>query len=164
LKAPLEVQEVIDSLSRDSLYLGQCPNCEQNFKIKDAHLFYADNLTPEAERSKAEMLQALNELHLEYEHLKARILEGAPKKSLEVIFGQVAEKVAPVMSRFPFDINDCRFLGEPIDYVIFEGMARNSLVSRIVFADVKTGGAHLNLHQKQTKEALERGDVSLELY
>lgn len=163
-KVPREVQEVLDELSEDPRYMGICPSCEESFRLKDSHLFYSDNLTPEAQWTRAQLIESLAELKLDYELLKKRILQGAPKKSLEVIFGQVAEKVAPVMPRFPYDINDCRFLGDPIDYVIFSGLSSDSHVNQIVFADVKTGEAKLNPHQKQAKEALESGRITVRLY
>ena len=163
-KVPTEVQEVLKEFSKDPRYMGICPSCEESFRLKDSHLFYSDNFTPEAQSTRAQLVESLSELKLEYELLKKRILQGAPKKSLEVIFGQVAEKVAPVMPKFPFDINDCRFLGDPIDYVIFSGVSSESHVYRIVFADVKTGEAKLNPHQKQTREALENGRMTIRLY
>jgi predicted Holliday junction resolvase-like endonuclease len=156
-------KELISVLVSDQRYVAECPVCAKAFSLHDANLFYSDNLTPEAERSRAKLKQEIEELEQEYSDLLARIQQGAPKKSLEVILGKVAEKVVPVMQGFPYEIGDCRFLGEPIDYVVFDGLTK-SKVNEIFFVDVKTGDAQLNMHQRQIKEAVERGDVSMRLY
>lgn len=66
---------------------------------------------------------------------------------------------------FPYNPSDCRFLGEPIDYVIFqnvnecvEGTADISEV-QIILADVKTGNSRLTKSQEVIKQAIANGQV-----
>ena len=42
------------------------------------------------------------------------------KKSSEVITGQIAEKLAPFLSDFKYNPQNSIFLGQPIDYLVFE--------------------------------------------
>lgn len=83
-----------------------------------------------------------------------------------VLKGQIGEQFTPFIADFPYNPSDCRFLGEPIDYMIFqnlhacsEGLADIEDV-QIIIAEVKTGNARLNARQKIIKQAIENGQVS----
>ena len=53
---------------------------------------------------------------------------------------------------------------DPIDYVIFDGLAEQSKVTNLHFLNVKTGASKLNDHQKQVKDAVEKQHVEFALY
>src|SRR3989338_2316482 len=38
------------------------------------------------------------------------------------IKGKVAEAFAPFLPDFPFKPSECKFIGDPIDYLVFEGL------------------------------------------
>ena len=85
-----------------------------------------------------------------------------------VIKGQISEKFVPFMAGFEYSPADCRFMGEPIDYVVFhrlhdcvDGQANIDEVS-VVFLEVKTGQAKLNKRQQVLKEVISRGQVKFE--
>lgn len=85
-----------------------------------------------------------------------------------VIKGQISEKFVPFMSGFEYSPADCRFMGEPMDYIVFhrlhdcaDGQASLNDVS-VVFLEVKTGQAKLNKRQQILKEAIRRGQVKFE--
>lgn len=85
-----------------------------------------------------------------------------------VIKGQISEKFVPFMAGFEYSPADCRFMGEPIDYVVFhrlhdcvDGQASLDEVS-VVFLEVKTGQAKLNKRQQVLKEVITRGQVKFE--
>lgn len=85
-----------------------------------------------------------------------------------VIKGQISEKFVPFMAGFEYSPADCRFMGEPIDYVVFhrlhdcvDGQASFDEVS-VVFLEVKTGQAKLNKRQQVLKEVIARGQVKFE--
>lgn len=93
------------------------------------------------------------------------IREDAIKNSRSTIRGQSVEKFIPLHESFKsYCPSDARFLGMPVDYVIFNGVSdildgkKNTLVS-ITFLDVKTGKATLTKAQKKIKEAVELGRV-----
>ncbi|MFH1620033.1 MAG: Holliday junction resolvase-like protein [bacterium] len=74
------------------------------------------------------------------------------------------ERLAPAMKSFRFNRNDCRSLFDPIDYIIFEGLSKNGTVSRLLFADIKTGKARLSGGQKKIRELVERKKVDIDYY
>jgi len=70
------------------------------------------------------------------------------RKSREVILGQSAEKIAPFLDCFEFDPQKSQFLGQPIDYIVFED-------DEIAFIEVKTGKATLTKKQREIKKLVE---------
>lgn len=80
----------------------------------------------------------------------------ALKKSGAVLKGQAAEQLAPLTGEFPYLPADARFLGSPIDYLIFEGLSEGQEVE-VVFLEVKTGGSKLSARERRVREAVENG-------
>jgi len=80
------------------------------------------------------------------------------KRSKEVLRGQSYEQITPYLEEFPYYPGDCRFLGSPIDIVVFDGAVRDD-IQKVVLVEIKTGKSRLNKRQKQIKAAVERGDV-----
>jgi predicted Holliday junction resolvase-like endonuclease len=70
------------------------------------------------------------------------------------IKGKVTETFAPFLEGFPFKASECKFLGDPIDFVAFEGLDERD-VKGVHFVDVKSGGARLSKHQKQIKDLID---------
>ena len=85
--------------------------------------------------------------------------KDAIKKSRAVIGGQVAEQVAPFLPGFPCNPGDVSFLGKPVDFVAFCGLAEKDKIEEVVFIEVKTGQSKLNGHEKQLKDAVKNGRV-----
>jgi predicted Holliday junction resolvase-like endonuclease len=68
---------------------------------------------------------------------------------------------------FRYNPADARFIGAPIDYLIFDGYTevKDSSFERpvtVVLADIKTGDAKLNRTERKIKEAVEAGRVKWE--
>ena len=104
--------------------------------------------------------------------LESKIKE-ATKKSNDaqryVVKGKTAEQMAPLLPEFCnlFDPSDARFLGAPLDYIIYNGMSKfnngeNDVDIEIVFLDTKTGNASLNKIQKAIEKAIIAGRVRFE--
>lgn len=74
------------------------------------------------------------------------------KKSSEIRLGQISEHFAPLLGDFPYDAKGARFLGSPIDFVVFEE-------DRIVFVEFKTGMAQQTSKQRNVKALVEAGKV-----
>lgn len=87
-----------------------------------------------------------------------RIREDAVQRSLAVTAGKVHEQLIPYLPIFPYNPKDVRFLGSPIDLVIFDGLAEGEL-RRIVFVEVKTGGSGLTLRERCVRDVVDAGDV-----
>jgi predicted Holliday junction resolvase-like endonuclease len=93
---------------------------------------------------------------------KGRRLEAVVKERLKasraVLGGLVSEQIAPLLRDFPFDPGDCRFVGKPVDFIVFRGMNQKK-IQEVIFLEVKTGSSTLNDQEKRLKEAIEAGRV-----
>lgn len=87
-----------------------------------------------------------------------RIREDAVQRSQAVTAGKVHEQLMPYLPTFPYNPKDVRFLGSPVDLVVFDGLAEGR-VRRIVFVEVKTGGAGLTDRERLVREAVRDGEV-----
>jgi predicted Holliday junction resolvase-like endonuclease len=89
--------------------------------------------------------------------------EDALSKARAVLKGKIGEQLAPLLPEFLdlYNPSEARFLGTPIDYVIFRNLSRVETGEplEIILLDVKTGGATLNSTQKKIKSAIEEGRV-----
>ena len=83
------------------------------------------------------------------------------KKSSETKLGQIGEQLAPFLEGFNYDSKNCRFLGSPLDFIIFD---TDSADPSIVFVEVKTGNSTLSKKQKQLKSLVRSGRVRFEEY
>ena len=86
------------------------------------------------------------------------IRRDSVSRSRATISGQVHEQLLPVLPDFPYNPKDVRFLGSPIDLVIFDGLEDGAL-RRIVIVEVKTGKSRLNAREVQVREAVQAGRV-----
>jgi predicted Holliday junction resolvase-like endonuclease len=55
-------------------------------------------------------------------------------------------------------------LFDPIDYVIFEGLCQRGIVSRIIFADIKTGSGSLSRRQREIRDLVNSKKVEFDTY
>ena len=78
-----------------------------------------------------------------------------------MVIGKVSEHIAPFLPGFRFNPRDIRFLGSPVDLVVFDGLDSGD-VTQIVFIEVKSGGAVLSQREKQIRDAIRRGEVKWE--
>jgi len=85
-----------------------------------------------------------------------KTLEG----SRASIKGKVAENISPLLPSFQeefpnLNIADARFIGEPVDYLFFEGMSEGK-ISKILFLEVKSGKRpRLNDHENSLKSVVD---------
>ena len=160
-----EATKIIHLLEQGNLYAQcPCPECGEQFLLKDSSLFYLSNFSPQAKTLYQEQLNALKERE---EELRASVekMKTTSKVGAEAVnIGFLLERLAPCMSAFPFDHNDCRSLFDPIDYLVFEGLNEKQKVEKITFMDIKTGKARLNRHQKEIQTAVENNQVSWDTY
>ena len=92
------------------------------------------------------------------------IVKTRLKQSRAVLGGLVSEQIAPLLPDFPFDPGDCRFIGKPVDFIVFKGMNEQN-ISEVVFLEVKSGKSKtLNSQEKKLREAIQAGRVSWEQY
>lgn len=89
--------------------------------------------------------------------------KDALKRSRDTRRGQVVEQLVPWLPDFAFNPKDARFLGSPIDFVVFDGLDAGN-VERVVLVEVKCGdGAKLNGRQRDVHRCVEEGRVGFEV-
>ncbi len=93
----------------------------------------------------------------------AEIRKDSVNRSRSTLKGKIAEQMAPLLPSFGYLPADARFIGSPVDYIIFDGLSsvadeKGSSI-RIVFMDVKHGSATLSRTQRIKKKAVEEKAV-----
>jgi len=99
--------------------------------------------------------------HRVEEFLKSReefIRRDAIERSARTLSGKTLEKLVPLLENFPYDAHDVRWMGDPIDFVIFDGQSSGS-PEKIVFCEVKSGESKLSSSQKRIKELVQEKKV-----
>jgi predicted Holliday junction resolvase-like endonuclease len=86
------------------------------------------------------------------------IREDAVQRSQAITAGKVYEQLIPYLPVFPYNPKDVRFLGSPVDLVVFDGLAAGC-VERIVFVEVKTGVSGLTDRERSVRDAIQDGAV-----
>jgi len=84
--------------------------------------------------------------------------KDAIMKSRAVLGGQFSEQLAPYLPNLEYLPTECKFLGKPIDFVVFKGMD-NKKIEEIIFVEVKSGNSKLNTHEKNLKDAIDKKKV-----
>ncbi len=80
------------------------------------------------------------------------------QRSLAVTAGKVFEQLVPYLPGFPFNPKDARFLGSPVDFVVFDGL-NDGDVRRVVFLEVKTGASELSPRERRVRDAVRNAQV-----
>jgi predicted Holliday junction resolvase-like endonuclease len=154
--------QLIKQLKESNLY-AVCP-CGGEFKLSDTILFDGTQSFPsEALEVQKELKEELKEREEDIKKRKKSATEKAEKTATAVNIGKKLEVVLPTMKDFKWRLPDCRFLGDPIDFIIFNGYSLSDIYS-LSFVEVKSGGARLNAHQKAIKEAIKDKKVSYEVF
>src|SRR3989338_4947042 len=102
-------------------------------------------------------------MHIYWSEKIPKLRQKAIDHSRSTLGGQFAEQLAPYFPDFPYSPTELRWLGKPIDYVVFKGMDTNTL-QEIIFLEIKSGKSQLNSHQRQIREVVEQGKVSWQSY
>jgi len=118
-------------------------------------------------RIKAEYEHYIAELELKHQQDLAQAKKRSVNTSRAVLKGKMAEQLAPILPEFPYLPSDAKFLGDPIDYVIFngytdlrDGSGQDNI--EIILVDIKSGGARLTKGQQAIAEAIKQGRVRFE--
>jgi len=88
-----------------------------------------------------------------------KIRQDAIQRSARTLSGKTLEKFVPFLERFTYNPHDVRWLGDPIDFVIFDGYSNNGDIRQIVFCEIKSGKGNLSNVQKKIKEIVESKNV-----
>jgi predicted Holliday junction resolvase-like endonuclease len=74
------------------------------------------------------------------------------RQSLSTTYGRITEQWFPLMPDYPYDPQNFRFLGSPVDGVQFEE-------DRIVFVEFKANRSRLSKNQEHYRRLIEEGYV-----
>lgn len=85
--------------------------------------------------------------------------KSAITQSRAILGGKFTEQMVPFFPDFKYDPTEVRFIGSPIDMVVFPGLAKGD-PEEIVILEVKTGkNAQLTPAQKKIRQLIEEGMV-----
>jgi predicted Holliday junction resolvase-like endonuclease len=105
---------------------------------------------------------ARREVQVEFEEWKSQyeqsIRQDAIQKSRAVTLGKITEHFIPYLPHFSYNPKDARFIGSPVDFVVFDGLDEGD-VRKIIFVEVKTGISGLSPRERQIRDAIRSGKV-----
>lgn len=94
----------------------------------------------------------LNEWKTEQEKF---IRQDAIQRSQSVILGNVTQHLIPYLPEFVYNPKDARFIGSPVDFIIFDGLSdENGEVKEVVFVEIKTNKSSLSPRERQVRDAI----------
>ncbi|MGB9621410.1 MAG: Holliday junction resolvase-like protein [Brevinematia bacterium] len=102
----------------------------------------------------------------EIQELIKKERKSAINFSRSVLKGKISEQMFPLMPFFKYNMSDARFIGSPIDYIVFRGYSNledGSEIKEIVFVEVKTGNSKLSNSEIAVKRAIEDKKVRFEV-
>ena len=117
---------------------------------------------------KAEYEQYITELEMEHQQALVHAQKRSVNTSRAVLKGKMAEQMAPIMPEFRYLPSDAKFLGDPIDYIVFDGYTDfrdgdgQAEDIEVVLIDIKSGGARLTKGQQAIARAVQEGRVRFE--
>ena len=122
-----------------------------------AYLFFRQKISVIEDRAK-------NDLERWKIECTQDIRKDSVNRSRSTLKGRISEQMAPLLPEFPFAPADARFIGNPIDFVVFDGYTRakdekGDAIS-VVLVEVKKGKGRLTREETLIKKAVEEGRVS----
>ena len=86
------------------------------------------------------------------------ISKSAINRSRAVLGGKFTEQMVPFYPDFKYDPTEARFIGSPIDMVVFPGLSRGD-PQEIVILEIKTNKSQLTPQQKKIRQLIMDGMV-----
>ncbi len=74
------------------------------------------------------------------------------KQSLSTKYGKMTEQFLPFLESYPYDKQNFRFIGTPIDGIQFEN-------DKIIFIEFKTANSQLTIKQKEIRNIVNKGRI-----
>jgi len=144
-------------------------------RMKYENKFEKIKFTIEKERAEQQVIIEKEKAEVQEQHEVTIIEErkDALDSSRNTIKGKISEQMSPLFPEFysKYEPSDARFLGSPIDFVIFKNMSKFDKKTKdeenpieVVLLDIKTGKyAGLSPLQKSIKKAVEEKRVSFDV-
>ncbi|NLV27502.1 MAG: Holliday junction resolvase [Methanomicrobiales archaeon] len=91
-----------------------------------------------------------------------KIRQDAAKRSHSVMKGKITEQLIPFSLDFPYNPSDARFIGSPVDFVVFDGVSEGT-VREVIFIEIKTGLSKLSGRERSIAQAINEGKTSFQI-
>ncbi|HEX9389479.1 MAG TPA: Holliday junction resolvase-like protein [Anaerolineales bacterium] len=126
--------------------------------IQDAQQQLIKWRTEELENAKRQIWDVLTkDANVSLEQWKVEfekeIRQDAIDRSQSVTMGKMTEHLVPYLPGFGFNPADARFVGSPIDLIVFDGLDEDC-VKKIVFIEIKTGVSTLSTRERWIRDAV----------
>lgn len=96
------------------------------------------------------------------EQERVRIRKEAVTQSRAVLGGKFVEQLTPYLPQFAYDPTEARFIGSPIDFIVFPGLATGD-PQEIVIMEIKSGkNCQLTPQERKIRQLIEDGMVRWE--
>ena len=119
-------------------------------------------------RIQAEYEKYITELELEHKQALLDAQKRSVNTSRAVLKGKMTEQFAPILPEFQYLPSDAKFLGDPVDYVVFDGYTDfrdgdgTADDIEVILLDIKSGGARLSKGQQAIAQAVREGRIRFE--
>jgi predicted Holliday junction resolvase-like endonuclease len=123
---------------------------KQNVKLSINHSKFEDGF----KELQSDVISLQDELGEEREKNRALLSQ---KKSSETRLGQISEHLVPFLQNCTHDPKQMHFLGNPIDYLVFDFDD-----GKITFLEVKSGNSKPSKRQKTIKNIIKSGRIYYE--
>jgi len=107
-----------------------------------------------AQGTEVENTKLIEQIEQEQENY-AKLL--SQKKSSETRIGKVSENLVPFLSKCPYNPSNMVFLGQPLDYLVFDMDA-----GEIIFLEIKSGGSRPSKKQRVLRDIIKSNKVYYE--
>ena len=88
------------------------------------------------------------------------IRSDAIRRSESVTRGKMTEHLIPFFPDFPYNPRDARFLGSPVDLIVFDGLS-DEKIAEIVFVEIKTSrNPSLSRREREVRDCIDEKRVS----
>jgi len=92
------------------------------------------------------------------EEKEEEIRRDAIERSSKILSGKTLEKLVPFLKNFNHSPHDVRWLGDPVDLIVFDGVSEDN-PQKITFVEVKFGKSELTEKQKKIRQIVKEGKV-----
>jgi len=158
----MDTRQLIKQLKASNLY-AECP-CGEEFKLSEAILFDGTKAFPEeALEIQKQLIDSLKDREAKLIKMKRLTTKKAEITTKAVNIGKNLERALPTLKDFKWVVPDSKFLGDPIDLIVFNGLSMGKIES-LSFVEVKSGNARLSERQKSIKDAIEDHKVSYKVF
>ena len=94
----------------------------------------------------------------EWQEKLPKLKQDSVKKSREVLTGHFSEQLAPYLPNYPFSPTETKFLGKPIDLIVFKGLDKKE-PTEVIFIEVKSGESKLSTVERKLRDVIKEKKV-----